>query len=308
MLTGFGLRFDRIDRLAAELQAHIRQYDVRIGRDRGGWVLRLPGRPPYPWQAPRLRVRLRRHPPGSNLGEAAETAALDFVLDRCGPQVFYDIGASRGYFAHIAAMRPDRVSAVHAFDLAPADIAAIRGTAQKLGLNGITAHQSGLGRAHLGEADIWVARTRMFDREPTEAEIREPWPIRAKLALTGRRDKIRPQHHRVLRDSIDAFAARHPPPPGVIKMDIDGFEAEALPGGMETFRTHRPVILLEIHRARFYRRFGVTRAEILRPLFDLGYSALFLEHRTRHRRVEVIPVGPDHPLLARERTDFLVLV
>ncbi|MEM9047425.1 MAG: FkbM family methyltransferase [Pseudomonadota bacterium] len=308
MLTQFALRFETPAALAAALQRHIRTYPAALGRHNGRWVLRLPGRPPYPWRAPRLRIRLRRTPPGSNLGEVAETAVLDYVLDRSGPTVFYDIGASSGYFAHIAAMRPDAIIGVHAFDLSPTDLGAIERTAAALHLKGITIHQTGMGRSDLGMRDIWVSRTRMFDHQPTDAEMREPWPIRAKLALTGNAAKLAPIRHRVHLDSIDAFAARNPPAPGLIKMDIDGYEAEALPGGMQTFRSAHPVLMVEIHRARFYRRFGTGRPDFLRPLFALGYTALFLENRTRHKTVHVIPVGPDDPRLSREQTDFLVFV
>lgn len=307
MLTDFGRGFRDSAALAAALEAHIRAYPVSVARGPGGWVLRLPGRPPYPWRAPRLRLRLRRKQPSGNFGEAAETAALDFILDRWDPRVFYDIGASSGYFAHVAAMRARPRLAIHAFDLRPDLIARIRDTAGALGLQGIEAHLSGMGARDEGLRDVWISLTRLYDHEPAPAEWREIWPVRLKMALLGRPGRDIPRRHRIRLDSIDAFAARNPPPPGLIKMDIDGYEAVALSGGMETFRRHRPVIMLEIHRARFYRRFAVGRPEFLAPLFDLGYSALMLENRTRHRRVRVIPVGPGDPLLSREETDFLIL-
>jgi FkbM family methyltransferase len=309
MLTDFGRGFGDVRALASSLRQAIAAY--RIGHERrdGRWMMLLPGRPPYPWRAPKLAFRLNgRRPVARRLHEPVVTAAFDFILDRTDPRAFYDVGAAWGYFSFLAAARADRQIEVHAFDPIPSSLEQVKAMAQSFGFDRVHAHLSGLGRAWKGERDVWISVTKMFETEPDPKHWRDSWSVRMKFLLQGRKDRDLPKKYRITVDSIDAFAARNPPPPGLIKIDIDGFEAEAVPGGMETFRTARPVLILELHRQHFFTRFGTTREEIVQPLFDLGYSGLFLTNFHRPEKNEVIPVAPGHPLIARSETDVILFV
>jgi FkbM family methyltransferase len=58
------------------------------------------------------------------------------------------------------------------------------------------------------------------------------------------------------------------PPPGFMKIDVEGHELSVLQGGLETIRQHCPIILLELHRdheacAEFLRFIGYA-------ILDLG--------------------------------------
>ncbi len=70
--------------------------------------------------------------------------------------------------------------------------------------------------------------------------------------------------------SIDTLI-RELPPPNCIKMDIEGAEVEALPGGEKCFRTYKPKLFLATH-------FGsdVKCCELLR---SWGYKTNFFEDR-----------------------------
>ncbi len=56
----------------------------------------------------------------------------------------------------------------------------------------------------------------------------------------------------------------------VIKIDIEGFEAHALRGGMRTITKHRPVLAIDIHAK--VGGTGDTEAEVRGLLSPLGYT------------------------------------
>jgi hypothetical protein len=49
--------------------------------------------------------------------------------------------------------------------------------------------------------------------------------------------------------SIDQVVAAGSPPPGLLKIDVEGSEVDVLEGAATTLRTHRPAVLLEVHSA-----------------------------------------------------------
>src|SRR6478735_8893321 len=59
--------------------------------------------------------------------------------------------------------------------------------------------------------------------------------------------------------------------PTHIKMDIEGFEDEAIAGGLDCLRKYRPILFLELH-GRFLRARGIDPAQVLRRLRDSGYA------------------------------------
>jgi FkbM family methyltransferase len=65
--------------------------------------------------------------------------------------------------------------------------------------------------------------------------------------------------------TIDALLASGLPPPTFVKMDIEGGEADALRGGVQTFASNKPSLLLAVHSE-------TLAAECRRFLEDLGYQ------------------------------------
>ena len=81
--------------------------------------------------------------------------------------------------------------------------------------------------------------------------------------------------------SIDDFCEDKCVLPDLIKMDVEGFQAKIIPGGMEVFEKSKPFLLLEFDRSSAVNSFGLSNKEIVRPLFDLGYQLIWGKHRTQ---------------------------
>jgi len=92
---------------------------------------------------------------------------------------------------------------------------------------------------------------------------------------------------------------------GLIKIDVDGYEGKVLQGGMRTFAKHRPAIMLELHKDELIR-FGETRRDVVGRLFGIGYKAMFMTDHHVPKACRVVSVDLDHPLVARQETDFLL--
>lgn len=62
-------------------------------------------------------------------------------------------------------------------------------------------------------------------------------------------------------------------PVGFVKIDVEGHEEKVIRGGMETFRFHRPVLVIEIEKRHTGRPVGETH----RLIESLGYRGFFFE-------------------------------
>jgi FkbM family methyltransferase len=76
--------------------------------------------------------------------------------------------------------------------------------------------------------------------------------------------------------SIDQYIASGAAPPSFIKMDIDGFELDALQGGGRCLKENRPRLWLELH-PQFLRDQGKSSEQVLKLLRDAGYSLEIFE-------------------------------
>ena len=71
-----------------------------------------------------------------------------------------------------------------------------------------------------------------------------------------------------------------------LKMDIEGYEFEALKGAVQTLKQFKPICLIEIHREQL-SIFGTTPEELFSFMSDLGYMA---HHVTK--RGGLVPAAP----------------
>ena len=60
--------------------------------------------------------------------------------------------------------------------------------------------------------------------------------------------------------------------PNMVKIDVEGYEFEALKGMTKTLVKHRPLVLMEVSR-QWLAKQGETPADIYNFMQDLGYNA-----------------------------------
>ncbi|MEP7124747.1 MAG: FkbM family methyltransferase [Byssovorax sp.] len=171
-------------------------------------------------------------------------------------QVIFDVGANVGLYSLLAAVMNPRAS-VHAFEPTPDLHAKIVGNA---GLNGvaerITANQVAIGRKS-GAAFINQERGRSGDNDGMNFVTVEPgatWSRRITLC------------------SLDDYCAER----GIkridlMKMDVEGYEAEALLGARRLLEKKAIRVLLLELLGWSAERAGHTEAEVLEILWGAGY-------------------------------------
>ena len=94
-------------------------------------------------------------------------------------------------------------------------------------------------------------------------------------------------------------------PPDLIKIDVEGYQAKALLGGLGTIERNRPVIIIELHDPEKLQRFGTTNKKTVQPLFDLGYKAYWCgNHRSPLANFKQI----DEMSQEQERLSLMVFV
>lgn len=166
---------------------------------------------------------------------------LDCLLPAGG--TFYDIGSNWGYFALYAASNRAQVK-VHAFEPFPNTHRDLKSCVEQAGLNDqVTRHELAL------------------SNNDGEAFIEIPDGIHSGTAeLTTNSRGVRIVTRRL--DSLQL------PPPDFIKMDVEGHEAEALRGGLNTLKSARPYLVFE--NKRDYPEPGKTLEPLL-ILEELGY-------------------------------------
>lgn len=165
--------------------------------------------------------------------------------------IIYDVGAHIGFTTLLFADCLRGRGEVHSFEIAPSVARKyLRNTIAGNRLTNVFVHEVGLGNDHR-IVDLHVGATAMASlySPPAEGDTEACTVVR-----------------------LDDFATeKNLPAPTVIKIDVEGAELDCLMGGIETIRTHQPVMLIEFHSPDLLEQ-GV------RLLRHLAYS---LSTRTR---------------------------
>jgi FkbM family methyltransferase len=165
-------------------------------------------------------------PNGAWLGQL-ERGQIDAFVSRIQPgATVWDVGANVGLYAIPSARAAGSSGAVFAFEPVPANLAYLRRHVQLNRLDNV----------HIVEAAVAATSggVRMGPGDSgSEAAVRDdgPWIVPAV--------------------SLDEWrAATRTPAPILIKIDVEGAEADVLAGATETLRTARPTIFLSLHGPR----------------------------------------------------------
>ena len=180
-----------------------------------------------------------------------ETEVQQFLASVLRPgMVYYDVGANVGFFATIAARLVGPSGKVVCFEPLPENARQIQYNAQLNGFDNVMARCEALGSSN---------RTEIFhtSTEPT-------WGM---LATVGKLPEKVSGKIQVSVRTLDSLYAEGLPRPDVIKMDIEGAEADALNGARETLGAHRPLLVIELHS---------TNAAVTTVLEELEYDAAVL--------------------------------
>jgi len=162
--------------------------------------------------------------------------------------VIYDIGANVGFLSLVAAQIAGPAGCVCAFEPLPDNFRQLERNAQINGFKRVKAKNVAISDCD-GLAPFLVSRSPTWGKlasVPGEASDQ----IGKTEVATFRLDSI---------VTIDQL-----PLPHVIKIDVEGAEAQVLDGAIETIRRARPILIIELHG---------TNAVVAEKLSALGYSA-----------------------------------
>lgn len=205
-------------------------------------------------------LRLRCHPAAhrfwraNQIEDPDQAAEFDAFLAACGPEVhLFDLGAHFGLFSLAATARGPFARAV-AVDPSPASVAMIhlgaRLNAREARVIAIEA-AVGAEQGTVQMLDVGVQAAGYFV-----------------VATSGRsRRDVREARVVTVDDLTERFG-----PPTLLKIDVEGAEAEALRGARATLRAGSPpAVFLELH-GRMMRERGARPEDALAELLDAGYA------------------------------------
>ena len=108
--------------------------------------------------------------------------------------------------------------------------------------------------------------------------------------------------------TLDKFCEDMDLLPDLIKIDVEGYQAKAVIGVMETVWRHRPVIVIELHDPEKLQRFGTTNMRTVAPLFEAGYRGYWCgEHRSAAARFTPLRAIGDMDE-AHEKLSLMVMI
>jgi FkbM family methyltransferase len=158
-------------------------------------------------------------------------AALEALLKP--GMIAYDVGANIGYISLLLARYVGERGRVFAFEALPANLKRLR---VNLELNNM-----------LGLVEIVPAAV-VDEERPVQFLVGPSNGMGKVEGSAGRQGDIYRENLTVAGVSLDAFAYRlERPAPDVVKMDIEGGEALALPGMKRLLKEAHPLLLLELH-------------------------------------------------------------
>jgi FkbM family methyltransferase len=235
--------------------------------------------------------------------EGPVIAVTDFLIRQFNVRTVYDVGAGGGFHTLMAATVEGHETVVHAFEMQPIPNSHIVSMAENVvEVRGrVFAHLAGLSDHHEGERTIWYTRKTLYEQKPDPKKARDALHRRIKFWLLGRENKGNLREATVLVTTMDRFARDNNAWPDLIKLDVDGYEAKVIPGALETL-ARKPFVIFELHKDELLSRFGVTRTEVVAPLFEMGYrAALFTDHNS-HLSCDLVSVDRDDPSFQRQAT------
>lgn len=193
----------------------------------------------------------KKHADGS-IHEPATVAAFLFVQQNFPEQikVFFDIGALYGYFGLIGkSLFPH--SATYSFEMNPVSYSAL--------VRNVNSNK------HLDIPAVRCINVGLTDNTVFQKKVSV-----SQFTLMENSKSLNKTSMDLI--SLDDFCRLGNVKPNLIKIDVEGYQAKILPGGIKTIKEARPIILLEFDSPVGLKQFDTTNKQIVKPLFDLGYK------------------------------------
>ena len=187
-------------------------------------------------------VTLRRGE-ASGLSLYADARSLAWITGKVEPEVqralrqclrpggvFFDLGASVGFFTVLGAHLVGDSGFVAAFEPEPASFAAVQRNLRLNDLRNVLLMQKAVSSSP-GEGVLDA-------QNPATAHL-----VNGSLTPSGKPVRVEVT-------SVDAFVTEHPElVPSAVKVDVEGHEAAVLLGMARTLDEHRPIVIVELHEA-----------------------------------------------------------
>ena len=225
------------------------------------------------------------------INDRPEMRFLERTLD--ANSVFLDIGAHIGFFSLFAA-QVLRVKRVEAFEALPRNQALFEENRELNRLENVVLHRCAISD-HDGVIEFYVPIA-----EPSHGAL---FPG-GELGGRWHGASTKPIEAQVR--SVDSVLGKHSSDVTAVKLDIEGFELEALRGMRELLVASRPWVLVEVNRILLELR-GIDPRQIFDLMRDLGFDAYKLAGGTGDiKPVDLAELGPydnvvfAHPTRVRE--------
>jgi FkbM family methyltransferase len=204
-----------------------------------------------------------------------EPSETKFMASRLGAgDVVLDVGANIGWFSLVAARAIGKRGTVHAFEPRPDTVAMLKRTIADNDL------REQVIVWELALADRWES-SRLYWEKGTDNpgySFLEP----SNSALLTEFESVAVKSA-VLDELLPDIA------PDLIKIDVEGAEPRALSGAKQAIRRRRPVIVSELYPNGLRDVSGVTCAQYIALLRELGYSCYLLEDGRPTRKLRDFP-------------------
>lgn len=205
----------------------------------------------------------------------------------------FEIGANSGLYVVIASLLTQQPQRIHAFEPFPPAMDSLQANLRLNGLEGRPNLAAKAAGAAAGEATLYIPSKKHGEVLETSASLRSDFKSEHSGNIT------------VPVITVDDYVAQHGIDRiGVIKADVEGFEASVLKGAMQTLKSLRPLLFVEV----LSWKTEAPALEIIRK--DIDYRAVWLaEDRLIERdAVEVCPHSDNQLLYPREHRDLFLRV
>mgnify|MGYP002622902386 CR=1 FL=1 len=187
---------------------------------------------------PLAGMRLHLGGPSPYAGDYEPALARTLLRHARPGQRVLDLGAHYGYFSLLLAKAVGPAGHVVAFEANPENARLVRANVALNGMEDrVTVEQAAVGGRDAASVELFAGR----------GGASMEWTLSASFATRESPEPTRPDAVRTRMVSLDGYLAGRPPV-SLVKMDIEGAEAEALPAARTLLRETRPTIVLEFHR------------------------------------------------------------